>query len=196
MKDKRKTILVAALIVTGILITYPVRTLVASCYFQWATSILREDLSDKGKALPVSSQTLPDYFEAIHALEKAAAIAPSRSLSYGALSEACIRIGNWAAGVEVTHAPLPDGAMNSKDAYHRAEHYLKAAIQADPSNPNYHFVLGSLYDIADRDGGRAEKELSRAISATRRFKRRFSSSSALSRWASPTSRPPYFAFQR
>lgn len=162
MKDKRKATL-AALIIAGILITYPVRTLVASCYFQWATSILREDVLDK-RALPVSGQTLPDYFEAIQSLEKAAVIAPSKSLYYSALSEAYTRIGNWAA-VEVIHAPLPVGSMNSRDAYHRAGHYLKAAITSDPSNPNYHFVLGSLYDIADRDSGRAEKELSRAISA-------------------------------
>jgi len=165
MENKRKILLTATLIITVVLITYPVRSLVAGYYFHLATSILRDDGPGKGKALPVSERTMPVYLNAVRLLEQASVIAPSNSFYYAALSEVYIRMGHWAAAMELMHAPLPDGSLSSKDAYQKAEDYLKAAIQSDPSNPDTHFALGNLHDISDRDTGQAEKELARAIAA-------------------------------
>lgn len=161
MLNKRKTIVVAALIITGLLVTYPVRSLIAGCYFHRATSILDE----KGSAMPLTRQAMPDYFEALRALERASAVAPSASRYPRALSDLYIRIGTWTAAMELTGAPLPEGAMNSKDAFQAAEVRLRTAIRLEPANPDYHFALGYLYDVIEKGSGRAEKELSRAIAA-------------------------------
>jgi tetratricopeptide (TPR) repeat protein len=162
---KIKIYTIAAFVVTGILITFPLRSLVADYNFHFATSILRDPGSNKGRALPVSDKTMMAYFEAIRSLEVAAAIAPPKSQYFGSLAEVHTRMGRWAAAMELMHAQLPDGSMNSREAYQRAEDYLKAAIRSDPSNPDHHFALGYLYDIADKDSGQAEKELSKAIAA-------------------------------
>lgn len=156
---------IAALIVMVMLISYPVRSLLASYYYHRAASFPEETTANQGNAFPVSDATMPHYLEAIRHLETASALAPWDTAYRKALSEIYLRLGTWAAAMEGMKTPLPIGAPSSREAFEKASLFLHAAIRREPTNPDFHYALGCLYDMIDKNSGLPEKELARAIMA-------------------------------
>ncbi len=165
-KDRiRKYSGVAALVLAALLLTFPLRALVAGYCFGRAARLMQDRTGGVQAALAISDKTLQDYTRAVRSLEVASALVPARSQYHKALSDAYIRLGVWAESMEGMHEALPAGAVPAKDAFGKAAAQLRTAIELEPGNPDYHYALGCLYDMTDRTGGQSEKELARAVEA-------------------------------
>lgn len=165
--DKRQSLIlvVFVLIVTGGLISFPIRVLFADYYYKRAGDILDIRATEYIDVKEISDQTMPDYINAIRFLKKGADIHPSSSKYYKALADIYMRLGNWANAMEIMNATLPSNAYPGRDAYENAVKYIREAITLEPTNADYHFMLGQLYDLMDSDSSLSEKELTRAINA-------------------------------
>lgn len=162
---RERVVLFVALLATLVLLIFPARSLMAEYYLKLFTYALDDKSTDYLDTLPVSIKTMPEYMGAIILLEKASAKAPSRSEYHKGLSDIYIKLGKWAESMESMKAALPSGALTSKEAYGKALEHLKTAVMLEPANPNYHFSLGCIYDILDREGNLSEKEFIRAVKA-------------------------------
>ena len=148
---------------TALLFLYPIRTLLAEYCQYRASSILRSRANRI--SVGVTEQSIPNYLTAIRSLEIASFVRGSKSGHQKAISELYLRIGIWTMAMETMNATIPEGLPSSKESYEKAEAALKKAIRLEPTNPDYHFALGALYDIVDKYSGLSGKELERAILA-------------------------------
>lgn len=105
---------------------------------------------------------MPAYLEAISSLQKAAALAPSRSIYRKALAEIYARLGIWSETMESLKARLPANAIPRQEAFESAVKCLEKAVSLEPTNPDYHLSLGQLYDKVRGDTRLADRELKRA----------------------------------
>ncbi len=161
---KKKIYHIATLLLTALFFLYPTTTLVAEYYHWRASSILKKVSRESGRAR-ITERNIQHYLVAIRLLKAALSARASDSRHHKAVSELYLRIGIWAMAMETMNAPLPSGLLSSKDFFVKADAALKTAITLEPTNPDYHFALGTLYDILDKYNGLSEKELSRAIVA-------------------------------
>ena len=162
---KIKILLIAAIIFLAIaLLSFPVRDFAADYYYRKVSEILDDETTEGLDVMPISEKSMPAYFAAIGALQKAVAIAPSRSLYQSALSELYTRLGKWSEIMLSLNAPVPAGAMSPSDASDKAFFHLQRAVALEPTRPDYHLALGQLYDNRG-DPGLAAEELRKAASA-------------------------------
>jgi tetratricopeptide (TPR) repeat protein len=156
---------VAALIFTAFLIIHPIRSLLADGYYRYGLALIKEEIDHSKDEAVISDTTMPNYLKAVAAFETASALVPSQAIYPKALSELCLSLGLWAGVMEGMNAPLPPGALSSKEAFEKALAGLNAAVALELSNPDYHYALGCLLELMDKDSGPAEKELARAVAA-------------------------------
>lgn len=166
--NRRQSLILAlsAVIVTCGLIFHPLRVLLAGYYYRAAVDTLDIKATEYRDVKEVSDETIPDYINALISLKKGAGIHPYRSGYYKALADMYMKLGNWASAMETMNAKLPSNAYSSRNAYENAVRYVKAAIDLEPTNADYHLLLGQLYDLMDAESSLSEKELTRAINAS------------------------------
>ncbi|MEI6262716.1 MAG: tetratricopeptide repeat protein [Deltaproteobacteria bacterium] len=104
------------------------------------------------------------YFAAVDALQKAAAIAPSRALYQSALADLYSRLGKWSEVMQSLNAAIPDNAISPAEGSDKALFHLQRAVALEPTQPDVHLALGQLYDSRGEPGP-ASEELNKAASA-------------------------------
>ena len=67
--------------------------------------------------------------------------------------------------MESLNAALPSGAISKKEAFDNAMTNIQKAVLLEPTNPDYHLLLGQLYDTVFGDAARADGELQKALEA-------------------------------
>ena len=162
---KVKFPLIAVIILLAfVMLSFPVRDLAADYYYRKVSGILDDETTEGLDVMPISEKSMPAYSAAIGALQKAAAIAPSRSLYQRALSDLYNRLGKWSEIMLSLNAPIPAGAISPPDASDKALFHLQRAVALEPAHPDIHLALGLLYDHRG-DPGLASGELKKAASA-------------------------------
>ena len=156
--------LALCLLLIGILLSFPVRDLMADYYYRRVAYVLDDKSTEYLDVQTISANTLANYTAATGYLKKAAFLVPSRSVYYWALADIYVRLGKWAESMNAVNAPLPANVLSSKEAFENSIRYLKMAISREPANPDYHLALGQLYDETDDSGGAlSEKEFAKAL---------------------------------
>lgn len=151
-------------LITCFLLSFPARMLMADYYYSRVSRILDDRSTEHRDFKTISGDTMASYNDAIKSLNKAAAIVPSRSVYYKALSDIYSKLGRWAENMDAVNAPLPADAPSSQEAFRTAIKYLNKAISLEPTNPDYHLALGRLYDAAG-DRPYSDNEFQRALKA-------------------------------
>lgn len=149
----------------GILLSFPVRALMADYYYNRVEHVLDDKSTDYLDVQPISADTMSNYINAIKYMENAAALVPSRSVYLKALSGIYSKLGRWAVNMESLKAQLPEKAVSGKEAFENAHKYIDKAISLEPTNPDYHLALGKLYDEKLSDSLLAEREFKKALLA-------------------------------
>lgn len=157
---KTRWCLITALIVTAVLITFPVRSLLAG-FYHYRTSSLLKATGNTGEEI---EKYMRNHIPAMRSLDTAAWLLPSQSRYRKAQSELHLRMATWAKVIETVEEPLPPGLPPSTESFARAETALQSAIRLEPTNPDYHYALGVLYDIMNSHSGLSEQEFARAVS--------------------------------
>jgi len=155
--------LAAALFLTALLLVHPVRALLAACYYGSVETLLDDPATEVRDTLDISAETMPAYLHAIDALEKAAALVPSKALYHKALSELYFRIGAWTDAMEGLGEQVPPGALARDDAYQKALACLNAATALEPLNPDHHLALGHLAEAMGLPSSSREYEAAAQI---------------------------------
>jgi hypothetical protein len=161
MKVSRFAILVAG----TLLLFFPVSSFVADYHYNRIARILDDPATDFLDCKPLLLATLPDYRAALDAAEYAYFFEPGRALHAVTLAEHYTRFGRWAAALEATGLPLPPGVPARERSFQLAVRYLQAAIDREPTNPDYHLALADLYEVYRHDALRVDLELKRAVAA-------------------------------
>jgi len=157
-KTKSNFMLVVALLLTALLPAYPVRALLADYYYGRMESILDDPETEFRDALGISAETIPVYLSAIGALEKAVALAPSKTRYRKALFELYFKLGAWAGAMEGLGELLPPGALTKNEAFQIALDCLTTATALEPLNPDFHLALGQLAEAMGLPSSAAEYE--------------------------------------
>ena len=165
-KRQSHFLVLSAVIVTVGLISFPIRVLFADYYYTRAVNILDVRTTGYRDVKEISNETLPDYINAIMYLKKGAGIYPSNSRYHKALADIYMILGKWAEGMEVMDTGLPSNAYSSSAAYEHAIKHIRTAITLEPTNADYHLMLGQLFILMDADTSLSERELRRATSAS------------------------------
>ncbi len=158
------TIISAIVLMAFVTLSFPVRDLAADYYYRQVPDILDDETTEGLDVMPISERTMPAYLAAIGALQKAAAIAPSRCLYQSALSDLYNRLGKWSEIMLSLNAPIPSGAILPRDAADKALFHLQRAVALEPTNPDVHLALGLLYGNRG-EPGLASEELKKAANA-------------------------------
>ncbi len=158
---KRQLLMIGALIVTGWLLTFPIRDLIAEYYYKRAGVVLDESPMEQLDDIDISRNTVPQL-EAIQLLERSAAYAASQAMYYKALSDIHVRFGIWTEAMHAMGQALPEHEISPQAFYDRAAWNLKKAIILDPTNPDYHVALGWVY-WKQGDDVSSGKELESAV---------------------------------
>jgi tetratricopeptide (TPR) repeat protein len=137
----------------------------ADYYYRRVTDILDDKATEDLDVLTISESSMPRYIESISSLKKAAALSPARSQYPKALEELYSKLGRWAGTMEALKTSLPSGALSKKEAFDNAMTNIRKAVSLEPTNPDYHLVLGQLYDTVYGDALGAEAELRMALEA-------------------------------
>lgn len=157
--------ILSIVLITIILLSFPARALMADYYYSRGYRILDDSSTEHRDVKAVSGDTMASYKEAIKSLNKAAAIVPSKSAYYKALSDIYAKLGRWAENMDAVNEPLPADALSGKEAFQAAIKYLNKAVSLEPANPDYHFALGRLYDATAGNRPYSDNEFQRALKA-------------------------------
>ena len=160
---KSNGMLVAALFLTTLLLVHPVRALIADYSYGSVETLLDDPATEVRDTLDISAETMPAYLHAIDALEKTAALVPSKALYHKALSALYFRIGAWTDDMEGFGEPLPAGALAKNAAFQKAWECLSAAVGLEPLNPDYHLALGRLTEAMGLPSSSREYEAAAQI---------------------------------
>ena len=148
-----KISLVTAIIIMAlVMLSFPVRDIAADYHYRRVASLLKDGTSEDYVVMPISEKSMPAYLAAIGALQKAAAIIPSRSLYHNALADLNTRLGKWSEVMLSLKAPVPADAVSPAGASNQAMFHLQQAIADEPAHPDFHLALGRLYDHLDEPG--------------------------------------------
>lgn len=162
---KIKILLVAAImLMASVLLFFPVRDLAADHYYRKVSTLLDDETTEGLDVMPISEKSMPAYLAAVGALQKAAAVAPSRSLYHRALAELYVRLGKWSEVMLFLNAPIPAGSILPGDASEKALYHLRQAALREPAHPDVHLALGQFYDTRG-ESGPASDELKKAAKA-------------------------------
>ena len=157
-------LIAAILLLAFVMLSFPVRDLAADYYYRRASGFLDDETTEDLDVMPISEKSMPAYFAAVAALQKAAALAPSRSLYQRALSDLYNRLGKWSEIMQSLNAPLPADALSPRDASEKVLFHLRRAVALEPAHPDVHLALGLLYDNRG-DPGPASEEFRKAATA-------------------------------
>ena len=148
MKIHYVFVAVIVLLACGLL-SFPVRDLKADYYYREVSELLDDKTTEALDVMPISDKSMPSYLAAVGALQKAAAIVPSRSIYQGALADIYTHLGDWAQIMLSLKAPIPSDAISPQDASDKTLRYLHQAIACEPTRPDFHLALGRFYDHHD-----------------------------------------------
>lgn len=157
---------VAVVFFIGILLSFPVRNLVADYYYNRVVDILDDKSTEYLDIKTISGDSIADYKDAMRSIEKAVVFVPSKSIYYKSLSDVYVKFGMWAESMTFMKEPLPTNAVAAKDAFENAIKYLTKAISIEPANPDYHLALAQLYAATNAIDTLIEKEFARVINAS------------------------------
>jgi tetratricopeptide (TPR) repeat protein len=158
------TIISAIVLMAFVALSFPIRDLTADYYYRQVPDILDDETTEGLDVMLISERTMPAYLAAIGALQKAAAIAPLRSLYQRAISDLYNRLGKWSEIMLSLNAPIPANAILPADASDKALYHLQRAVALEPAHPDIHLALGLLYDNRG-EPGLASEELKKAANA-------------------------------
>ncbi len=165
--SERQLATAAALVVTALLITFPLRTLTAEYCYARFEQVLDDPDTEELDVIAISAESMPAYREALRLLDDAILLRPTNADYRRALVDIYVKIGTWTAVMESMDSRLPHGWMNSADAYDRAERHLREAVSLDPTCSEYHITRAQLYEKRG-EKGLFEKEVALAVDSAPR----------------------------
>ena len=130
------TIISAIVLMAFVTLSFPVRDLAADYYYRQVPYILDDETTEGLDVMLISERTMPAYLATIGALQKAAAIVPSRSLYQRAIADIYNRLGKWSEIMLSLNTPIPANAILPADASDKALYHLQRAV-ALACSPRY-----------------------------------------------------------
>lgn len=147
---------------TCLLMILPLRTLLAEVQSGRVGYLLDDPATGGRDVVDVSEETLPAYEQAARALRAAIALDPGKSRNHKALAELDVKRGLWAETMEGMQG---HASRSSKEDFRQAIEGVRASVALEPTNPDYHLALGSLYDITGKDAEYSGREYTLAVNS-------------------------------
>lgn len=144
------------------LLYLPILTFIADFRYGSIQTILDNKETKVVDTMTLTTQSMPDYLEAVEIAKTVSSIEPSRAKYHYSLGAFYLKLGRWAQDIESYGLPLPKGALPSKDAYELAKVEFERAIELEPLDPYNHFDFGVLLDLMKAAPELSEKEYERA----------------------------------
>lgn len=160
------SIALALSVVAAWLIIYPVNNLRAAYYYEKASrALIALENEDPEAPAAITTENIGRYAGVEGIIRNAASFRPMRSLYYRDIAVLDLKIAKWAETMSALNEPLPAGFDGERAFFTKGMEAARQAISREPTNADYHLLLGRAYDGASNDPARSEAEMKRALAA-------------------------------